>query len=224
MKASLLKAFLAVERLGTIDISRTKVSRESDKDIDTFAIMLGIFVAVYLAKGFFSQQEKEELGTLFRKNVESQYLRGQRYVDDKTGEPKPLRREDIDKIEELATKAERDFIADLEKRSIKTKPGPEEEEKTEEALEHVAERTASDTGIRALNQGTVSHARYVMFASRRDQRVCPICEGFDGNVYKVDQATSIIKNGPIIPVHPNCRCRYVVFEDGGDEQDEGIAP
>lgn len=215
-KLELLKAFVAAERLDRPkDISRTRVSRESDRDIDAFSVMLGVFIAIWLAKGFFSQQEKEEMSTLFRKNAEVQYIRGQNYTDSRTGEPKPLTRQDIDRIEELSNKAEQDFIAGLERQAIKV----DDADKLEERVETVAETTASDLGTRALNQGTLSHAQFVQYVTRRDARVCPICEDLDRNVYEVDERTGIIKDGPVIPddTHPNCRCRYIPIE--GDAQE-----
>lgn len=38
------------------------------------------------------------------------------------------------------------------------------------------------------------------FATAGDDRVCPTCEGLDGNIYTLDEATGLI------PVHPQCRC------------------
>lgn len=74
---------------------------------------------------------------------------------------------------------------------------------------------SSVTAIMALNQGTLSNAtRQVEFVTRRDDRVCQICESLDGFRYDVDPITHII-DGPLIPddTHINCRCRYLLIDD-----------
>jgi hypothetical protein len=75
-----------------------------------------------------------------------------------------------------------------------------------------AARESSNSGIKALNKGTVSVAELVIFATREDDKVCPICEALNGEIYGVDTDTKII-DGPLIPddTHPNCRCRYLIF-------------
>lgn len=47
------------------------------------------------------------------------------------------------------------------------------------------------------------------FQDSGDDRVCPDCESLSGNVYSIEDARGII------PVHPNCRCRWlpVIRED-----------
>lgn len=203
---------MAVERQSRPDISRTKTSRESDKIIENFTVILMTFVAIWLMRGYFTQSERQQLSTLFRRHAEAQYFLGQEYADKVTGEPKPITKADVDAIEKLAEDAERNFLAELEKKSLKDKP--------KEQMKTLAEQTSSDLGIRSLNRGTLSNARLVEFVSRRDQRVCPICEDLDGDVYEVDPATGIIKGGPVIPddTHVRCRCRYLLLE--GQEEIE----
>ena len=41
------------------------------------------------------------------------------------------------------------------------------------------------------------------FATSGDNRVCPICAGMEGDVHLIEEARGII------PVHPNCRCRWL---------------
>lgn len=77
--------------------------------------------------------------------------------------------------------------------------------------ESQARRNASDSGMKSLNQGSLSNPTLeVQFVTRRDDRVCPICEDIDGDTFNVDPTTGII-DGPLIPddLHHNCRCRYL---------------
>jgi SPP1 gp7 family putative phage head morphogenesis protein len=82
---------------------------------------------------------------------------------------------------------------------------------------NLSQITSHDSGIKALNQGTIQSATNdVVFVSRNDGKVCPICEDLNGEIFSVDPTTKII-DGPTIPddTHPNCRCRYIVL---GDEE------
>lgn len=42
------------------------------------------------------------------------------------------------------------------------------------------------------------------FVTSGDSRVCPECASLEGRTYKISEARGLI------PVHPNCRCRFVV--------------
>lgn len=54
------------------------------------------------------------------------------------------------------------------------------------------------------------------FVTMHDDRVCFICEPYDGQRFQIDIHTGIIINGPLLPddTHPNCRCRYMEVIDG----------
>jgi hypothetical protein len=83
---------------------------------------------------------------------------------------------------------------------------------------------SSMTAIQALNEGTLSNAtNQVEFVTRRDEKVCPICDELDGNRYDVDPLTHII-DGPLPgppelggDTHWNCRCRYLLVSDDSGE-------
>lgn len=47
------------------------------------------------------------------------------------------------------------------------------------------------------------------FTTRKDERVCPICQPLDGKRFDMDDPTK-----PEIPVHHNCRCRYLEVRNG----------
>lgn len=73
----------------------------------------------------------------------------------------------------------------------------------------------SDSTSNALNKGTLSNSsRIVQFVTRRDDKVCPICEDLDMEQFDVDPISRAI-DGPTIPddMHPNCRCRYLSMDE-----------
>lgn len=77
---------------------------------------------------------------------------------------------------------------------------------------------SADLVTRSLNNGVISNSSdQVQFVTRRDDRVCPICEDLDGEVFDIDPITRII-DGPTIPddTHHNCRCRYLSLDDDGE--------
>lgn len=77
---------------------------------------------------------------------------------------------------------------------------------------HRARTLARTEVIRAHAEATLSRYRQfgvkavagrAEFATAGDDRVCPICEGLDGEVFTLDDAKGVI------PVHPNCRCTWL---------------
>lgn len=73
----------------------------------------------------------------------------------------------------------------------------------------------SDSTSNALNKGTLSNSSLIVqFVTRRDDKVCPICEDLDMEQFDVDPISRSI-DGPTIPddTHPNCRCRYLSLDE-----------
>jgi len=206
-----LKALILLETLDRPDISKTRTSRDSDKLIDSMASFLTPFITTFMAQGYLSSTDSKRLTDLFKQHAQDQYLLGQDYAHKASGDIKPLTQTDLNTINKLANDAKMDFISSLasqyhsvpDKDNIALKAGV------------TAGLFAAGLGIKALNQGTVSRAKLVEFVTRRDGRVCPICEKLDATIYEVDEHTGIVKNGPTIPddTHPNCRCRYLLVED-----------
>lgn len=81
-------------------------------------------------------------------------------------------------------------------------------------------RISSDMIMQGVNRGTLSNTsnNKVEFVTRRDNRVCPVCEDLDGNIYDVDPITKMVIDGVNIPedTHPNCRCRYLAIDEKGE--------
>lgn len=187
------------------NIARTQVSRDSDRLIDSMQTALLPFVTTYMARGFFNTIDMEQLSKLFLSHAQDQYFLGHDYADKKRGDKTPVSPADLQNMQNLATQAQTSFITSLNRQRAATS-----RDDTALAAGTIAGLAAVTLGIKALNQGTIAHAEKVEFVTRRDYRVCPICEVYDGKVYDVDARTGIVKDGPLIPVHPNCRCRYLI--------------
>ncbi len=52
----------------------------------------------------------------------------------------------------------------------------------------------------------------VEWTTAGDQRVCPDCEAFEAQVFKLEQARGMI------PLHPNCRCSWLPVSTAGKEK------
>jgi hypothetical protein len=215
VKQKLLRLFrLFIEAdSGKPDIGRTQVSRDSDRLIDSMALALVPYVTAYMAQGHLSPLELQKLDTLFLTHAQDQYFLGHSYADKKKGDNTPVSQLDLMNMQTLASRAKNDFITSLSKQKAKTHTN-----QTALTAGAIAGLAAATLGIVALNQGTIDHAEKVQFVTRRDFRVCPICEAFDGKVYGVENG--MVKNGPRIPMdtHPNCRCRYIVLTTQYDER------
>jgi hypothetical protein len=198
-----------ISYLEEVLLGRTQVSKDSDKDIDDLEEELAIFTAAFLAVGYFTPDQHKELEAIFHKHAETQYFFGINYARKAGKDSEPLSSRDINTINDLARKAKQDYIQGLQKQ-IATKYA--DTAGLIAGAVSVGALIASDMGLRSLNKGTVSQVDRVQFVTRRDMKVCPICEALDGNIYDVDPVTKIIINGPVIPddTHPNCRCRYLI--------------
>lgn len=74
---------------------------------------------------------------------------------------------------------------------------------------------SNGVAVGSMNKGTLSNSsNIVQFVTRRDSKVCPICEDLDMEQFDVDPLTRLI-DGPTIPddIHPNCRCRYLSLDE-----------
>ncbi|MHA1304766.1 MAG: minor capsid protein, partial [Candidatus Heimdallarchaeaceae archaeon] len=60
-------------------------------------------------------------------------------------------------------------------------------------------RMANEGALRHYKKGGIKRVKFV---ASFGARTCPICEDLDGGVYKIGE-------GPVIPVHPMCRCTWV---------------
>lgn len=262
---SSLRTLKAIERIGRPDLSKTKATKESNRDIARFENQLAGFVLYIQGQQAITTDDKKRLFVLFYRFTEKEYFIGQQYSDRTSQNYKPVTRRDVEKIDTLAKQNMKTFLSGLQQEGLvifesgfdvdgydidrllkrfddfeevilekardKTKSNnnnngaltalafPDFLSRISGGIRSGIDRIASGLGIRSLNDGTLSNAELVEFVTEGDDKVCPICDGYDGEVFEVDPDTGIIEDGPVIPdeTHPNCRCRYLLIEDEGDD-------
>lgn len=202
-----------IKKVIEIDLNRTKVSKKHDEIIDELNGKLSRIANKFkrLPKGDIRLKYDQEVRNLIQTYVEDAYFAGQEYADIRRGR-KPITLKDLTTIQEITNRLNDKFWAVALQVEVK--------EFGFDILFASIARMVSDAITKAINDGTVSYPSpafpiepletekiMVTFTTRRDERVCPICEALDGNQYDIDDT-----NKPDIPndTHPNCRCRYLI--------------
>ena len=111
------------------------------------------------------------------------------------------------------TRAQVQAILDRERK--RRAANPEMRQLPEGSVEDVMRALARDRAERMRDRRRLGADRRVLryvFDTERDERVCPRCRRLQSRIYPAWAAR------PAIPLHPNCRCRYVrVVEWGGGQ-------
>lgn len=74
----------------------------------------------------------------------------------------------------------------------------------------VLDMSTTDTMIGLNADGQISN-KGLVFTTEDDIHVCPTCYPYHNRIYDNDDPYK-----PEIPVHPNCRCRYLIEDDQGN--------
>lgn len=192
------------------DRIQARLERKITDYLDLFKSLIG-------KKSFYEikQQYQKEIHDLLRYGIEDAYFQGLEYSDKALGQRQPVTVKDIQRIDQMTQNAEVRFWA------LVSKAEPIKEFSFSFFISAIS-TLISDIITRSLNTATLANLEpldpidyqstvQVMFVTRQDEKVCQICEPYNNNVYDIDDSSK-----PEIPddTHPNCRCRYVVYQDG----------
>ena len=203
-------------------LSKTRTSKRQDKIIDRLdrkiTKLLEEIKPQILKSDLYTIQNKykKQVYDLLRFGIEDAYYEGLEYSDKALQQRQPITVKDIQKIDQMTLQAENRFWA-LVSRVDKIK------EFSFSFFISVITTMISDIITKSVNTATLANVEpispddfqdtvQVMFKTREDEKVCPICEPYNNNVYSVNDSSK-----PEIPddTHPNCRCRYLVYQNGG---------
>lgn len=210
-----------VEVLEAEELSQTKISRRTDRIIDRLDSKLRKIITQIKDEmpdsNLFAIKNKyqTQVHNLIRFAIEDSYFAGLDYSDKALGERQPVTIKDVQRLDQLTEEGEARFwriVMRLEK--IK--------EFSFTMVLSLISTIISDILTKSLNTATITNLEpitpidytttiQVMFKTREDEKVCQICEPYNNNVYDINDDTK-----PEIPddTHPNCRCRFVVYQDG----------
>ena len=192
------------------DRIQARLERKITDYLDLFKRLIGK-KAYYEIK----QQYQKEIHDLLRYGIEDAYFEGLEYSDKALGQRQPITVKDIQRIDQMVQNAENRFWG------LVSKTEPIKEFSFTFFISAIS-TLISDIITKSLNTATLANLEpispidyqssvQVMFVTRQDEKVCDICEPYNNNVYDINDSSK-----PEIPddTHPNCRCRFVVYQDG----------
>lgn len=205
----------------TYDLTSTRTSKRADKIQSRLTKKLSGYLDLFKLeigkKSYYTikQQYQTEIHDLLRYGIEDAYFEGLEYSDHALGQRQPITVKDIQRIDTMTQQAENRFWGLV----AKTEPI---KEFSFNFLISTIFALASDIVTKSLNTATLANMEpinpvdyqsnlQVMFVTRQDEKVCQICEPYNNNVYDINDSSK-----PEIPddTHPNCRCRYAVYQNG----------
>jgi len=222
--------FLITEKA---DLARTRTTKFSDLKQSELESKLGRIasrIKTMKKKGVQDIDIKDEfefsVNELIDSYVESTYLNGRDYAFKVNKLHTPLSTEDISKMEELRTEFKdrfwgtvnaaevREFGISLLGNFIKSMVSDLVTKSTNNAaLNTMNQQSRLAQSVLSTNKikGTLTDLEEIRleFTTRKDERVCPICSPLDGKQFAFDDPSK-----PEIPVHHNCRCRYLEVKKG----------
>ena len=203
------------------DLAKTRTSKRADKIqarlTRKISDYLDLFKGLIGKKSFYEikQQYQKEIHDLLRYGIEDAYFEGLEYSDKALGQRQPITVKDIQRIDQMVQQAENRFWA------LVSRTEPIKEFSFSFFISAIASMI-SDVITKSLNTATLANLEpinpidyqstvQVMFVTRNDEKVCEICQPYDNLVYDINDSSK-----PEIPddTHPNCRCRFVVYQDG----------
>jgi hypothetical protein len=210
---------------GRPDLVKTKTSQIADDVSDNLERELKKFARQFSRKliagdNIFNIRSEfdKDIDDLIQVSVQRSYTAGLDYVGKVRDGEQPMIQQDLVNIKNISDELRDRFWGMLSQFEPK-----KSKEFDFTVILNMITALSSDMMTKSLYQSTISGAVQVQqdpeqpdilteFVTRRDFRVCPICEPLDGLMFKLGDP-----NQPNIPddTHPRCRCRYLIHRPDG---------
>lgn len=222
--------FLLTEKADLARTNTTKFSDEKQIELETKLGRIADQIKTMKKKGIDDMDIKDkfeiQVKSLISDYVEDTYLNGRKYAIKTNKIRTPLEVEDIQNMNEMKQNFEARFWGLVNNAEVK--------EFAIDVLGSFVRTMVSDLVTKSTNMAALTTmnqqsrlAQAILatqsirgsfvdleeitleFTTRKDERVCPICSPLDGKRFDFDDPSK-----PDIPVHPNCRCRYLEVKNG----------
>ena len=222
--------FLITEKANLARTSTTKFSDLKQNELETKLGRISTRIKTLKKNGIQDMDIRDEfeftVDDLISSYVEDTYLNGREYAFKVNKLRTPLSEEDISKMLELRTEFKnrfwgmvnaaevREFGISLLGNFIKSMVSDLITKSTNNAaLQTMSQQSRVAQSVLSTNKikGSFVDLEEIRleFTTRQDERVCPICSPLDGKQYAFDDPSK-----PDIPVHHNCRCRFLQVRKG----------
>lgn len=168
---------------------------------------------------------RERVNGIFRRGIEQIYQIAASHAAEFTKRDYFTTRADLDKIEGLAQSYVDIFYSRLQRFII---PGNTQEKQIQIRPEYIVKLTTATMTQDTMRQAIIAKSQQILreptittaaladtqtvyvWITSQDDRVCPICQGYEGQAWNLDDYADI----PEIPddSHPNCRCTIQLSE------------
>jgi hypothetical protein len=205
------------EYLEAIDISRTKTNKivmKCEEELSKeFNKLFDLIVKNSMSRLSAEQQFGKELKNKIKHCIQIAYFAGQDYVTKATKKPVQITIDDVIAIEQFTERIYNAFFDKVDKinwryeflsnplliAQINSLPST--------IMINVVQ-VATTNSVQALYADGQINDKKLVFITEFDEKVCNICYPFHETLYESDDP-----NKPEIPLHPNCRCRYLVYSE-----------
>ncbi len=177
-----------------------RLEKEQISELEAMDLVLFELSGFYYIK-------RSDLDNLIADLVENQYTTGLEFVDEDTD----LSLTDIATMA-LLYRVMRRFVSRAERQLLRDSMANVRARRifSQGYVEERFDKIVVSEGTRQIGRAIVLRSKeagfHVRFVTARDERVCPICIQFDGDVFHPLDVWNFL------PRHPNCRCYFVVAE------------
>jgi hypothetical protein len=205
------------ELLEKVDISRTKTNKtvmSCEQELSKeFEKLFNLIIKNGISRLSAEQQFGKELREKIKHCIQKSYFAGLDYVTKVTKIPVNLTTDDVLTIENKTEEIYQAFFDKVDKINWKYEflSNPmliAQINALPQTVMFNMVQIATTQAVLSLNANGQISSKEVIFTTEQDASVCNFCYPYHDRIFQADDPAK-----PEIPIHPNCRCRYLIYSN-----------